>query len=406
MKDVRPGMKLAIPVLHPRQATTVLLKEGFALSEASISRLQQLRLDELWIQYPGLEMVRSHVSPSLVRQRAAYTDSVRQVLDAYRENMDATIDWTKYDRSMTNLINELIADQTASTFIEGTMCEHQSLMRHSTSVSFLAAVLGLKLEGYLVRQRKRVASTEARNIVGLGKGAMLHDIGLSMIDPQVFAEWSQQPDENDAKWREHIDLGYKLVSGKVESATASIVKFHHQYFDGSGFPSKTDWEGKTQRVSGDQIHIFTRIVTVADHFDELRFGFDGTTRPAVRVLRMMASAPLVRRFDPVILKALFATVPAYAPGQIVRLSTGQAACVVDWDPERPCRPQLALIDDPEAWPENLEDAPARIINLAAHPRLYISEVEGHNVSRDNFDSALQLIQGSAEEGESLTGRAA
>ena len=69
-------------------------------------------------------------------------------------------------------------------------------------------------------------------------------------------------DESDPAWREHPALGYRLVRGKVSATAASTVLHHHQHYDGSGFAGADFPVMRNKRI-----HIFARIVTVAEQFD-------------------------------------------------------------------------------------------------------------------------------------------
>src|SRR5207247_1230985 len=91
--------------------------------------------------------------------------------------------------------------------------------------------------------------------------------------------------------------------------------------------------------------VFARIVCLANHFDRLRQLGDGSVQPRVRVLKQMISTTLATRFDPVILGALPLVVPAFPPGSMVRLNTGDMAVVTNWHPEAPCQPVVQVISD-------------------------------------------------------------
>ena len=62
----------------------------------------------------------------------------------------------------------------------------------------------------------------------------------------------------------HAEKGYEILKDsrrEIINAGAIIAKDHHEKWDGSGYPS-----GK----QGDSIHIYGRIVALADVYDALR----------------------------------------------------------------------------------------------------------------------------------------
>ena len=61
----------------------------------------------------------------------------------------------------------------------------------------------------------------------------------------------------------HPDIGFHLLKGSerpILRAAAIIAYQHHEKYDGSGYP---------QGLRGEEIHIYARIVAVADVFDAL-----------------------------------------------------------------------------------------------------------------------------------------
>ena len=63
--------------------------------------------------------------------------------------------------------------------------------------------------------------------------------------------------------KQHADMGFDILAGSdrpILKAAAIIAQQHHEKYDGSGYPVG---------LKGDDIHIFARIVAVADVFDAL-----------------------------------------------------------------------------------------------------------------------------------------
>ena len=129
--------------------------------------------------------------------------------------------------------------------------------------------------------------------------------------------------------------------------------------------------------------MFARIVCVANHFDRLRQLGDGTAQPRVRVLKQMLCSSLTTRFDPVILGALPLVVPAFPPGTMVTLNSGEKGIVVDWHPEAPCQPTLQALERRPETSSRKTTAP-RIIDLRQNASMMIVEHDGIDVSRDGF----------------------
>lgn len=91
----------------------------------------------------------------------------------------------------------------------------------------------------------------------------VHDIGKVAIADAILNKPGKLSEEEFNAVREHANIGYNLLKNsnrRILKAAAIIAKEHHERWDGKGYP-----EG----LSGDDIHIYGRIVSVADVFDAL-----------------------------------------------------------------------------------------------------------------------------------------
>jgi hypothetical protein len=93
--------------------------------------------------------------------------------------------------------------------------------------------------------------------------------------------------------------------------------------------------------------------------------------------------PYARWIDGMVFKALLAVVPAYAPGTIVRLSTGAQAVVAEWFPDDPCRPTVQTIPDSSVHFADPGHRSERLV-LRRRSDLSVAEAEGQDVRADNF----------------------
>lgn len=382
ISQAAPGMRLAVDIRHPARGT-VLLTAGYVLDDAMIRRLRELQIGEFWIHYPGTEQIQQYVSPTILRFQGRVITTIANMFEKLHEDAHAHLEYPLYKRALRDLIESLVAEPTAASFVCEPTGGHANDLRHSSAVCFLSLLMGLKLQGYLVSQRKRLTPSHAKNVVSLGLGAMLHDIGKLALDPEVRQRYEETHDDSDPAYQQHVVLGHKMVTGAVPPAAAGVVLLHHRYFDGSGFPETYDHTVDFTDLVGPDIHVFARIVAVANAFDRLRYKHAGATQPRVRVLRSMLVQPLVARFDPVVLNALLQVVPAYPPGSMVTLNTGQKAIVIDWRHSTPCQPTVQLVPDEPAHQRRFEENP-QVIDLHKRPDLLIVTHDGVDVSHDNF----------------------
>ncbi|MGD1914876.1 MAG: HD-GYP domain-containing protein [Phycisphaerales bacterium] len=401
IKEAAPGMRLAMPVYHPRRGGPVLLKAGVSLDDRLIDRMKEIELREVWIRYPGMGFLGRYTSPAITQARAELTHSVLNALDSEAVNAEARLDFSEYKRAIVSLVEQLMRSPTAAYYVEELAAQDTPHGRHANSVCFLSLLMGLKLGDYLIAERSRLHATHAKDVTSLGVGAMLHDVGMLRLSPEALRKWNSKHDENDPHWQSHVKLGFEMVRQGIDPSAAAIVLHHHQQYDGSGFPRRKLIGGGSAPLEGQDIHVFARIVAVADAFDRLRDSGDApgsdrvaqTRRPTVAALREVALGESSKRFDPMVIRALIASVPAYAPGSVVRLNDGRDAVVCNWRPDDPCRPRVLPIEGLSAAIDSDDDAeqildghemPANAIDLSASPALYIARAEGFDVSDDNF----------------------
>jgi HD-GYP domain-containing protein (c-di-GMP phosphodiesterase class II) len=92
--------------------------------------------------------------------------------------------------------------------------------------------------------------------------AQLHDVGKMVVDAAVLKKGGELTDDERQEMNKHPIYGYQILSHSHRlKLAAEIALFHHEKWDGSGYPNQ---------VRGDDIPISARIVAVADAYDALR----------------------------------------------------------------------------------------------------------------------------------------
>lgn len=379
-------MRLAMPIYHPKQGSTILLRAGAVLQDKTIARLRDFCVPEIWIAYPNLEQVADCISEEVNKARAETMQVLSDAFNDVRPDMGAELDYRSFRRAIVDLIDSLMKNPRAALMIEDMNgCSHPPL-QHAANVAFISLLIGLKLDFYLEHQRPRLEPARAREVSSLGLGALLHDVGAMDLEPDVIEQYLRAGDEHDQSYRQHVVLGFERVRGHVDPTAATVVLHHHQHFDGTGFPARKTATG-VHTLSGGDIHVFARIVAAADAFDSLRFppfpvgGTEPTPMPTVRALRRLSEPPYSKWIDPIAYLGLLAVAPPYPPGTTVELSNGVTGVVVRWNPADPCRPLVREIGDLER-PDDC--GPGVEYDLTAQRNLCVVRVQGQDVRDDNF----------------------
>gem|GEM_PF-2528660 len=160
--------------------------------------------------------------------------------------------------------------------------------RHTERVGVLAAEIGARL-GMRAEQVRR-----------LREAAPLHDVGkIAIPDHILLKRGNLTPEEHDVM-EGHAALGARLLarsSSPVLQMAAVIAASHHEWWNGSGYPSG---------LAGERIPLVGRVVAVADVFDALTH--ERPYKPAWPVGQAVARIKRASgtQFDPRVVDALLA----------------------------------------------------------------------------------------------------
>lgn len=120
---------------------------------------------------------------------------------------------------------------------------------HSDRVSEYAVLLGKKL------------NLTDEDIEKLKIGGLFHDIGKIGIPDSILLKESKLTDEEYIKIKEHPVIGYNILeNADMFKNILDIIKYHHERFDGNGYPEK---------LAGENIPYLSRITSVVDSFDAM-----------------------------------------------------------------------------------------------------------------------------------------
>jgi HD-GYP domain-containing protein (c-di-GMP phosphodiesterase class II) len=163
-------------------------------------------------------------------------------------------------------VDEDYLDDIAAAFAQVVDSKSPYTSGHSERVTLFTDMIAEQLEFSAERRR------------WLKRAALLHDIGKLGVSNAIL----DKPDKlDDAEWqvmRMHSAHSEAILSRiSAFSELAPIAGAHHERLDGKGYPNG---------LSGDQIGLETRIITVADIFDALTA--DRPYRAAMPVTKALA----------------------------------------------------------------------------------------------------------------------
>ena len=96
----------------------------------------------------------------------------------------------------------------------------------------------------------------------LSQAALIHDVGKAYIPRDILNKTSALSKSEMDVMRTHAALGYGMLAGqdRISPVILDVVRHHHEYLDGTGYPD---------RLHGSQISAYVRIVTICDIYAAL-----------------------------------------------------------------------------------------------------------------------------------------
>lgn len=156
---------------------------------------------------------------------------------------------------------------------------------HSERVSKYAVLIGNKMN----------LSDEEIRILRVG--GLFHDIGKIGTPDSILLKESKLSDEEYDKIKRHPLIGAEILSNSQGfKDILPIVKYHHERFDGSGYP---------ENLKGEEIPLLARITAVADSFDAMNSRRTYRDRLDLDKIVSEIEAGKGTQFDPDVVDAFF-----------------------------------------------------------------------------------------------------
>lgn len=105
------------------------------------------------------------------------------------------------------------------------------------------------------------AELSVLELTSLRDAALLHDIGKIHIPKCVLNKPGKLSESEFAVVKQHPENGGKIIGQTdFDEDIAAGIMSHHEYYGGDGYPFG---------ISGENIHYFGRIISIADAFDAM-----------------------------------------------------------------------------------------------------------------------------------------
>ena len=169
----------------------------------------------------------------------------------------------------------------------------------------------VRVQAYAIGLARALGITDELELKAIKAAALLHDTGKLAVPEHILNKPGKLTEAEFEKMKRHVDVGADILSlVQFPYPVVPIVHCHHENWDGTGYP---------RGISGEDIPIGARILSVVDCFDAITSDrpYRGrmTEADALQILRERSG----RMYDPRVVAAfieVYRSIPI-APGNMV-----------------------------------------------------------------------------------------
>jgi HD-GYP domain-containing protein (c-di-GMP phosphodiesterase class II) len=281
-------------------------------------------------------------SPSRLRQRPAYTDQVpleqeiahaREVESSAREIMQELIRDVQKGKDfsialatkvVTNMVNSMLRNPDALVCLTYL----RKISDYAALHSIRTCILGIAFGRHLVFTKEE--------LIDLGVGLMLHDIGMLKIPQKILDKPAGLDAEEFEVMKRHVGWGVALINknGGIPPRALQVVQQHHERHDGEGYPA---------RLKGDAISQAGYIGSIVDVYDAVTSDriYSGGLSAEDALKRMYEWR--AKDFHAELVEDFIRCMGIFPIGSLVELSTGSIGVVISINRARRLKPKVALV---------------------------------------------------------------
>ncbi len=322
-ENLLPGMQLGRDIHYfdmSIQAMSVISR-GIHLTKESIAKLVSAKVEGAYISHLSDETEMIHTIDAELKNQTV--NGIQNLAKGFMGGHITTEQMESINDTTVNLVETVSADKDVMVNILDLKMYDDYTYHHSLSVAVMSLAIGMEFK------------FDKNTLNELVTAALLHDIGKIAIPITILNKPARLTSEEFEVIKKHpiIAATHLRKNNLVTQNTFMGIVGHHEKWNGTGYPNGLD---------GKNIHMFARIMAVADVFDALTSHRPyRKPAPTHEVLEyIMANAGT--HFDEEIVRAFLKRVAPFPVGSHVRLSNGKRGIVIKNYPEQPLRPQIAI----------------------------------------------------------------
>jgi HD-GYP domain-containing protein (c-di-GMP phosphodiesterase class II) len=233
-----------------------------AFTIADYRRLERNSTEFLFVRSGDMEMLNEFMEGNLTevlarndlsstaKGRALYQTSVNCVIDMF-ESPETAVNLQRCRNMVQHILKHVTTDPHALESLKTVIDHNFYIFSHAVQVAALSLLVHEKLF--------EVAPDE---MVDVGVGSLIHDYGMTFITSEVLEKNDALSDVEYYKVKQHTQKGYEYLkqSGNYSEIVLNIVRYHHERYDGNGYPTG---------LKGDSIPRRGQVAAICDVYSAL-----------------------------------------------------------------------------------------------------------------------------------------
>lgn len=328
-QSLKNDMILGKPVFTSNGS--LLLNRGIKLTDTFIRSLKQKRIPAVYIDddiSKGIDVENAIDLEVKIKAVETIKNAFQDISNHQKGRKNKSFVSPKTYRAVKDVIDSIIENLQKNNDCLFNMIEVMSTDLSSYIHSVNVAVLSILTARGLGFTRQ--------NLIELGTGALMHDIGKTEIPTSIQNKSEALSNDEYEIIKKHPIIGYTMIKDNtsISAFVKTIILMHHERIDGSGYPLGV-MEGK--------INDYVKIVSICDMFDNaISEKANPEKVPIYKALELLESQ-VGRKLDMRIYNEFVKNISIFPQGTGVLLNTGEKGLVTESNSENPTRPKVRII---------------------------------------------------------------
>jgi len=201
-------------------------------------RLKRNNMEFLFVRSGDNEVISEFVENSLpqilsrkdlssyTKGKILYQSSVNYVTEIF-EAPENSFNLERCQNLVGQIMQYVTFDRDALKSLQSIMSHNFYIYTHSVQVTALSLLM-----------HAEIFQLSRDELLDVGIGSLLHDFGMIFVSNEILNKPDALSDIEYYKVKQHAEKGYAFLKdvGKFSDISLTIVRHHHEKFDGNGYP--------------------------------------------------------------------------------------------------------------------------------------------------------------------------